>query len=83
MGSDPDGRKPGVEETSLWDGMGEGAISRNTWPKWDRGPLPGSFEREREGEEVYSEWGLEGEPGPQDEGLTWGLNGWPVPPSLC
>lgn len=62
VGSDLVGGSQGVRETSLWDGMGEGAVSQNMWAQGDRGPLPGSFEEERRKESSTggSTWGLEG-----------------------
>lgn len=51
VGSDLMGGSQGSRETSLWDGMGEGAPSRNMGPQWDRGPLPDSFEKEVGGAE--------------------------------
>lgn len=51
-GAAPDliGGSQGSREASLWDGAGEGGISRNLWAKWDRGPSLGSFkEAQRKG----------------------------------
>lgn len=71
LGSDLLGGSQGSRETSLWDGMEEGAISRNMWAQWDKGPLPGSFEEEgREGSpKGGSAWGLEGWTGLREEGI--------------
>lgn len=72
MGNDLMGGSQGSWETSLSDGMGEGAISRKMWAQWDWSPLPG-FEEEGRKE------GLEGETGPQDEGSRGDPNCWLVP----
>lgn len=71
LSNDLMGGSQGLWETSLWDGMGEGAISRKMWAQWDRGPLPGFEEEGRKG--------LEGETGPQEEGIRWDPNCWLVP----
>lgn len=49
------------------------------WAKWDRGPLPGSCEEEGEQKGLCVKRGLEGETGPQEEGISWGTKCWPVP----